>query len=336
MAASNASISHGRSIAAKFLPRPGDWVEIRSHEEILATLDEKGTCDGVPFMPEMLRYCGQRFEVFRRAEKTCSAGSPTLRRVRNTVHLKELRCDGSAHGNCEAGCLIFWKEQWLKPSDRGASNVLPSPGPDAHGFARRESALNDLLNSAAVALRAPNGDGQETYFCQATEICRFSSLLPWWYLGQYIRDLTSGNVRLSEMAKGIFAGAVSKFRGVAKFKREHPAGQNVRTASANTKLDVGELVQVKTAAEIAATLDQGMKHRGLRFTPGMRRYCGGEFRVIRRVTRVVDESTGKMIFLKNDCYVLDGAICPLAASRFCSRMAYQYWRDVWLTRVSRV
>src|SRR5438094_248118 len=39
--------------------RAGEIVEIRSKEEILATLDEKGRLDGLPFMPEMLKYCGQ-------------------------------------------------------------------------------------------------------------------------------------------------------------------------------------------------------------------------------------------------------------------------------------
>jgi hypothetical protein len=31
----------------------------------------------------------------------------------DTVHLSDLRCDGSAHAGCQAGCLLFWKEAWL-------------------------------------------------------------------------------------------------------------------------------------------------------------------------------------------------------------------------------
>ena len=31
----------------------GDWVEVRSKEEILATLDEHGRLEGLPFMPQM-------------------------------------------------------------------------------------------------------------------------------------------------------------------------------------------------------------------------------------------------------------------------------------------
>ena len=36
------------------------------------------------------------------------------RRVDHAVHL-ETRCDGSAHGGCQASCLLFWKDAWLKP-----------------------------------------------------------------------------------------------------------------------------------------------------------------------------------------------------------------------------
>src|SRR2546429_350400 len=95
--------------------RVGEIVEVRSENEILATLDDAARLDNVPFMPEMLQYCGERFRVFRRSDKTCdNIGEWSIRRMEDTVHLEGLRCDGSAHGGCEAACLIFWKEAWLK------------------------------------------------------------------------------------------------------------------------------------------------------------------------------------------------------------------------------
>ena len=95
--------------------RAGDWVEIRSKQEILASLDSKGQLDGLPFMPEMLRHCGKRFRVYKRAHKTCDTVTGTGgRRLPEGIHL-DLRCDGSAHGNCQAACLLFWKEAWLRP-----------------------------------------------------------------------------------------------------------------------------------------------------------------------------------------------------------------------------
>jgi len=51
--------------------RIGEVVEVRSHAEILATLDERGELDSLPFMPEMLQFCGQRYTVAKRASKLC-------------------------------------------------------------------------------------------------------------------------------------------------------------------------------------------------------------------------------------------------------------------------
>ena len=79
------------------------------------TLDAGQALSGLVFMPEMLRFCGKRFRVFKVAHKTCDTiKSYTIRRMIHTVHLNELRCDGAAHAGCQAGCLLFWKEAWLK------------------------------------------------------------------------------------------------------------------------------------------------------------------------------------------------------------------------------
>ena len=55
--------------------RVDGWVEIRSKDEILATLDMSGRLDGLPFMPQMFKYCGQRFRIFKSAYKTCDTVS---------------------------------------------------------------------------------------------------------------------------------------------------------------------------------------------------------------------------------------------------------------------
>ncbi|PYT91924.1 MAG: hypothetical protein DMG36_16745, partial [Acidobacteria bacterium] len=54
--------------------RPGDLVEVKSPEEILQTLDNEGTLDRLPFMPEMIEFCGRRFQVSKRVVKTCTSG----------------------------------------------------------------------------------------------------------------------------------------------------------------------------------------------------------------------------------------------------------------------
>src|SRR4051794_2298867 len=111
--------------------RTGDLAEVRSREEILATLDPHGCLDGMPFMPEMLQFCGQRFRVSAVAHKTCDTVGKTgsNRRLHSTVHLSGLRCDGTAHGGCQAGCNLFWKDAWL--TRVGANNNGPSQPPSS-------------------------------------------------------------------------------------------------------------------------------------------------------------------------------------------------------------
>src|SRR4051812_1539103 len=102
--------------------RSGDWVEVRTKAEILSSLDNSGRLDGLPFMPQMFHYCGKQFRVFKRAHKTCDTISGTYegRQLSDSVHL-DLRCDGQAYGGCQAACLIFWKEAWLKPVNQTTS-----------------------------------------------------------------------------------------------------------------------------------------------------------------------------------------------------------------------
>jgi hypothetical protein len=92
----------------------GEWIEVRSKEEILNTLDKDGRMEGLPFMPQMFQYCGQRFQVYKRAHKTCDfVYTMSSRWLPNGVHL-DLRCDGADYGGCQHACLIYWKEAWLK------------------------------------------------------------------------------------------------------------------------------------------------------------------------------------------------------------------------------
>jgi hypothetical protein len=101
-------------------------------------------------------------------------------------------------------------------------------------------------------------------------------------------------------------------------------------------LDVqpGELVQVRSKEEIMATLDKQKRNRGLLFEGEMLRYCGGIYRVKRRVYRIVDEKSGKMLNMKYPCIVLEGVVCQADFHRLCPRAIYSYWRENWLKRIS--
>src|SRR5918912_4569562 len=96
--------------------RVGQVVEVRPAAEILATLDAEGATDALPFMPEMLRFAGRRFTVSAHAQKLCDTRRDGTgnRLLHDTVYLDDLRCDGSGHDGCQAGCRLLWRASWLR------------------------------------------------------------------------------------------------------------------------------------------------------------------------------------------------------------------------------
>jgi hypothetical protein len=310
--------------------RVGELVEVRSADEIFLTLDERGELDSMPFMPEMLRYCGRQFRVAKRAHKVCDTISGTgLNRLESTVLLDELRCDGSAHGGCQAGCLIFWKEAWLRRVE------APSrPAAVLSGAAERESVNGACTEETLIAAtRAGKNDAtseEEVYSCQATELRNATvGTIAVWDPGQYATDIRSGNVGLLEFIRGFFRSAFFPSR----FGHPLLRGKLNRGPSATLDLQPGEMVRVKSRKEILNTLDTENKNRGLNFDVHMLRYCGQIAKVLRRVNSIIDERTGKMIHIKSDCIVLEGVVCIGDYRRFCPRGIYPYWRESWLERV---
>jgi hypothetical protein len=327
----------------------GEWIQVRSKEEILATLDKRGQLDKLPFMPEMFDYCGSRFRVFKRAHKTCDPPDMIGRTMSRAVHLEGVRCNGSAHGGCQARCLVFWKESWLKRVDP-ADPALPTPS----GAGCTE---HDVQGGTRQVGDAECG-GQPTYVCQATELRNatrpYSALNPLLYL----EDYTSGNVSLARMIgtfvlfalhqvanAGIGLGTVvrwtydwfQRLRGGTPYpwrSGKIPVGH--RTPAARLSVQPGEQVRIKSYREILNTLDVNEFNRGMKFDAEMVPFCGKTYRVLDRVRRIINERTGKMLDLRNECIILDGVTCQACYAkqrRFCSRGIYPYWREIWLQRV---
>jgi len=315
-------------------------VEVRSAAEILATLDEKGELDSLPFMPEMLQFCGQQLRVSHRADKTCDTiANYHARRMYRTVHLEQTRCDGSGHGGCQAGCLLFWKEAWLKRTQAKGGAValvqLKMRNQTDGTMDDADQALNDLL---ARVSRTTDEKGVR-YFCQATELLRASEPLPWWDVRQYLRDIGTRNVSPGQFLRGYGFAVYAMVRRTLRAPRNFPYFGGKLTTTPSEKLDLqpGELVQVKSRREIYATLDTSSKNRGLYYDVEMWRFSGRTFRVLRRVDQIVNEKNGRMIKLPNGCVILDGVYCSGERSThrlFCQRSIFSYWREIWLRRVT--
>jgi hypothetical protein len=320
--------------------RPGELVRVRSASEIFATLDERGTLDGLPFMPEMLKYCGRTLPVTQRADKTC-AGDGVVRRMHDTVHLESVRCDGSAHDGCQAACLLFWKEAWLERHVNGGAQNETAPGPQQLGE-HEQSYLADTLQPAT---RTTTETGAPRYRCQATDIPGASEPLRFRQADQYVRDAQNWSLR--KIVRGLIIELFNLWQGFSKRRlpqalriaggRPYPfvAGKLNKGETPSAKLDLrpGDLVRIKSREEIIATLDTTNRNRGLSFDGEMSNYCGRSARVRSRVNRLIEESTGEMIDIKSDCVILEGVVCAADYHRFCTRAIYPYWREIWLEKV---
>jgi len=303
--------------------RRGDLVEVRSPAEILATLDERGSVGGLPFMPEMVSSCGQRFHVVRRAEKLCDTvnylGS---RRLHDAVILDGGRCSGDAHDGCQAECVLYWKEVWLR-------EVEPADAP------RPVSAGEAAPLLARITPRTRPGD---VYFCQLTELQRASERLAYFDPRPFVRELATSNVSLGEFVTVTARAVVDETKNkLGMYPHVHFPGSRAKGVT-DPPLDLqpGELVRVKSLPEVLKTLGPDGKNRGLWFDREMAVYCGQTLRVRRRVSRFIDDRTSRMTALKTDAVTLEGGVCQgnLSLGRwFCPRAIYSYWREAWLERV---
>jgi hypothetical protein len=296
--------------------RRGQWVQIRSEAEIRATLDAEGKLDGLPFMPEQVEYCGRKFQVYRRADRVYLDHHYYVVRLKNTVLLDDLRCDGSAHGSCQMKCLMFWKEAWLLPAEAPKDEEKP----------RSTISISSLTKTK---------NDSERYYCQATELACIGTVLSGWDPRPYFWDIYYGERGIGEVLKLMGRQASDKFK--RSFFRKPSPNQSDRVSNpirTLLNLQPGELVEVKSYIDIKKTLSSDSRLRGLGFSPDMIPFCGKRFRVCDRIERIILEWTGELKQL-HDTVALDTVHCDGSSCRACPRNCYFLWREDWLKRVEQ-
>ena len=304
--------------------KPGDIVEVLHVHEIIKTLDSQGTVDNLPFMPEMIQYCGNKYRIKSRIEKTCveclkpnniTSGIMMEFMLSDVFYLEDLRCSGSSHDGCQRGCLIFWKEAWLKKS----KNIR---GKD---FIYNDS--NEQLRKVLVTRRM-NGK----YLCQSTQLLK--ATIPISINKRFlklIRETLTGEIKTCSAFSSIIRPVLRRLK---KLKSNTILnGKSIRTPSDELNLQPGELVEVKSLTEILGTLDKHGRNRGLKFNYGMKEYCGKRFIVRNRLDRMINEATGNMMKIKNTV-ILKDVSCTYDYKGFgCPRSRFRYWREIWLKRI---
>lgn len=300
---------------------PGNLVEVKTPDEILQTLDADGTVDDLPFMPEMIEFCGKRFKVSRRVGKICTSG-PNLHgamrefRTNDVVLLDGLRCSGGAHDGCQKACMIFWREAWLR-------KVEPATTPS-----KVESDGGERLRT-----RLKTSTGPKTYFCQASEMMKATnSLSRKEQVRRCVSEVRAGDCSALQMAWRIGIWLFWRIR--RKLLGEYARGRHQSTPVESLNLQPGEWVEVKPMKDIIETLNEAGHNRGLYFSPDMRLLCGGRFRVKGRLDKLITDGAGEVRQLRNTVS-LEGSVCscPHINIGGCSRAEVVYWREIWLRRV---
>jgi hypothetical protein len=293
---------------------PGEVAEVRPATEILSTLSSCGTLGGLPFMPEMLDYCGQQFRVWRRVEKTCVEGD-RVRRMKDVVFLGNLRCSGAAHDGCEKECRLFWHVAWLRrPTQVGEPSA----------------ALCPALPGSSLPVRKDEG----RYVCQSTELLRATHRLSKLDVRQYYRDWRLKTYPSTQLLRLLFLPLWIRIKvlgcGMSVVRLR---GDSNKTPTMSLDLKPGDSVMVRSRDEIRQTLDHRGRNRGLEFTPYMLPFCGRQMKVRRRVNRMILETSGEMRPIQNTVILEDCTCDGHIKWGGCPRDAQHLWREIWLKKL---
>ncbi len=117
-------------------------------------------------------------------------------------------------------------------------------------------------------------------------------------------------------------------------KASNSAKINVLTKRSSKPLKSGDMVRVRSLEEIQATLDKDGRYQGgMLFIDEMAQYCGGTYRVLKRVNKVFDALPWKMK-KSHELVILDGVLCHgYGPYKECDRTCFFFWKEAWLKKI---
>ena len=99
--------------------QPGDWVMVRTLEEIQKTLNPFKELKGCAFLEEMKQYCGTQQRVLKVMERFLDERDYQVKKTKGIVLLEGVYCQGTpVFGRCDRSCLSFWREEWLEKVEK--------------------------------------------------------------------------------------------------------------------------------------------------------------------------------------------------------------------------
>lgn len=95
--------------------KTGDWVRVRSLEEIKATINHGKQVNGCAFMPEMAEYCGTIQLILKPMRRFVDERDLRVKKSKGIFLLDGVMCQGLGDfGSCDRACFYLWREEWLE------------------------------------------------------------------------------------------------------------------------------------------------------------------------------------------------------------------------------
>ena len=121
-------------------------------------------------------------------------------------------------------------------------------------------------------------------------------------------------------------------RLLVSLRSQNPQSDGSPTSA--IEIHPGDMVRVRSKAEIRRTLDRNGKIKGCSFLKNQYDFCDKEFRVFKRVEYFFDETRQRML-KSNNLFYLEDAYCDgrSAYLKPCDRNCFHYWHKSWLEKV---
>jgi CelD/BcsL family acetyltransferase involved in cellulose biosynthesis len=96
----------------------GSWVRVRERHQLRASLDQRGRCRGLVFVPAQWETAGQVHRVAAEVRRIRDDRG-RMRPVHRTVLLEGVTCagSGSVPMGCGRHCPLMYRDEWLEPAD---------------------------------------------------------------------------------------------------------------------------------------------------------------------------------------------------------------------------
>jgi hypothetical protein len=112
--------------------KPGDWVRIKSHQEILETLTRAGNNRGMGFDAELVPFCGRICRVKTMVDRFIDEEVGVMRRLKTPAAILEnVYCLSLYTGKrafCTRGYYSWWREAWMeRVTDEAAAQEWTAP-----------------------------------------------------------------------------------------------------------------------------------------------------------------------------------------------------------------